>query len=367
MYKTRQERLINYIRNDLQVDSALILSPINIYYYTGFHSDPHERFFVLFVNAKTEKTSLFLPSLDEDAARELAKVDELISITDTENGYEKFVQISGQSIASFAFEKSYVTVAQYEQFAKHYPNAQFKNIESFINSERLKKSPEEIEYVKKAVHITERGLVNTLEKIQEGMTELQIKAELEYQLMLLGPAGIAFETLVLSGENSALPHGVSGNRKIQRGDFLLFDFGVTVNGYHSDLTRTFIVGEGSQEQIDIYNTVCRANELAIESVKAGEPLKVIDLAARNYITRKHYGEYFTHRIGHGLGLEVHESPSIHKENEDKIEAGLLFTIEPGIYIPTVGGVRIEDNIYVNDDGEVEVLSSFRKALTYISI
>lgn len=367
MYKMRQKRLINHLQNELQVDSALIISPITIYYYTGFNSDPHERFFVLFVNAKTEKTILFLPSLDEDAAKEVAKVDEFVSITDTENGYDKLSQKIGRSITSFAFEKSYVTVAQYEMLTKYYPDAKFKNIESFINMERIKKLPKEIEYVKKAIQITEKGLVNTLEKIQLGMTELQIKAELEYQLMLLGPDGIAFDTIVLSGENTALPHGVPGNRKIQRGDFLLFDFGVTVNGYHSDLTRTFIVGEGSQEQIDIYDTVCRANEIAIEAVKVGDPLKVIDQAARNYITRKHYGEYFTHRIGHGLGLEVHEQPSVHNENEETVEAGLLFTIEPGIYIPQVGGVRIEDNIYVNDDGEVEVLSSFRKALTYISV
>ncbi|MEI3606350.1 Xaa-Pro peptidase family protein [Pseudogracilibacillus sp. SE30717A] len=367
MYKSRQKQLMSYIQNELKVDGIILMSPNNIYYYTGFHAEPHERFFALFVHAETEKTILFLPTLDKDAGENFAVTDKIVSISDTENAFEKFSKTVGTSLSSFAIEKSVVTVQQYELLTALYPHAQFENIEPYIERKRIRKSPEEVEYVKKAIQITEKGLVNTLELIQPGMTELQIKAELEYQLMQLGPSGIAFDTIVLSGENSALPHGVPGSRKVQRGDFLLFDFGVTVNGYHSDLTRTFIVGEGSLEQMNIYETVCRANEKAIDTIEVGKPLKEIDLAAREYINAKHYGEYFTHRIGHGLGLDVHEQPSIHSGNETLIEPGMLFTVEPGIYVPEVGGVRIEDNVYINDEGEVIVLSSFRKALTYIAV
>ncbi len=367
MYKARQKRLMNYLKEELHVESAIIMSPTNVYYYTGFQAEPHERFFAFFIQTKTEKTCLFLPTLDENAAKKNTTIDEIVPIADTENAYEKFAKSVGTSLRSFAVEKSFVTVAQYEQLMNQFPQAQVKSIESFIQQERIKKSSEEADNIKKAVQITEKGLVNTLELIQIGMTEGQIKAELEYQLMKLGPDGIAFNTIVLSGENTALPHGVPGSREIQQGDFLLFDFGVTVNGYHSDLTRTFIVGEGSPEQIEIYETVCRANEKAIEAIKVGKPLKDIDLAARDYIDAKHYGEYFTHRIGHGLGLDVHEQPSIHGENNTFIEPGMLFTVEPGIYVPKVGGVRIEDNIYITEDEEVLVLSSFRKALTYISV
>ncbi len=145
----------------------------------------------------------------------------------------------------------------------------------------------------------------------------------------------------------------------------MFDFGVTVNGYHSDITRTFLVNQGTKEQIAMYETVKEANERAIRAVKVGRPLKEIDLAARNFIAQKGYGNYFTHRIGHGLGLEVHEPPSLHEQNDMPVQKGMLFTIEPGIYIPDLGGVRIEDDVYVNEAGEIEVLTTYPKELQYI--
>lgn len=365
MYQKRQEKLMNYMKNELGADMALLMSPINIYYYTGFLSNPHERFFVLAIDAKNNNTTLYLPSLDENAAKEAATVNEFVPVFDHENGYEKFKQHLNQDVNHFCIEKNYVTVEQYEQIGSIFHKANFSNIEPFIVQERLKKSADEITKVKKAIHITEEGLKNTLPKIKVGMTELQVKAELEYELKLLGADNFAFDSLILSGKNSALPHGVSGTREIQQGDFLLFDFGIFTDGYCSDITRTFIIGEGTEKQIDVYQTVLEANEKAIEAVKVGNPLKVIDIAARDVITNKGYGAYFTHRTGHGMGLDVHEAPSIHNENEQTIETGLLFTIEPGIYIPEIGGVRIEDDIYINENGEVEVLSSFPKQLTYI--
>lgn len=366
MYQTRQRRLINHLQTEQNMDVALITSPTNIYYYTGFLANPHERFFALAIDTKKDKTMLFLPSLDEQAAKEKAEVTELIPIDDHENAFDKFRDSLGK-VDSFAFEKSHVTVMQYEQIAAYFNNTSFTNIEPFILSERLTKSTKEIDHVKKAIQITEEGLAHTIPKIALGLTELQIKAELEYQLTVLGSNGLAFDTLVLSGGKSALPHGTAGERPIQNGDFLLFDFGVNVNGYCSDLTRTFIIGEGTEKQSDIYNTVLAANEKAISQVKVGDELLNIDRAARDFITSKGYGNYFTHRIGHGLGLEVHEKPSIHNENKELIQPGMLFTIEPGIYVPKIGGVRIEDNIYITEDGGVEVLSSYPKKLTYIPI
>lgn len=364
MYETRQKRLMNYVQSELKVDVALIIAPINIYYYTGFHSNPHERFFMLAVNAKQEKTTLFLPSLDKQAAQNAAHVNKFIAMYDNENAYEKFAEHLGAA-SSFAFEKNDVTVSQYEQLKTYYPQASFTDVGRFIQSERLNKSVSEIEHVKRAIKITEQGLENTLPKIERGMTELEVKAELEYQLTVLGSEGLAFDTIVLSGEKSALPHGRAGERILQDGDFLLFDFGVFVNGYCSDITRTFLIGEGTKEQVAMYETVLAANKAAIARVKIGDPLKYIDLAARELITSRNYGEYFTHRIGHGLGLDVHEEPSIHHENEEIVERGLLFTIEPGVYVPGVGGVRIEDNLYINEDGEVDVLTSYPKELKTI--
>src|SRR5690625_1720869 len=179
-YHTRQKQLINHLEKVLETDIAIILSPINIAYYTGFHFNPHERFFALVVDTKNKKTLLFLPSLDESTAKEQAKVDTLIPISDTDNAYKKFVHNIGTSLQSIAYEKSYITVKHHEQFAHFYSKVKFKNIENFIATERMKKSPDEIKHVKESIQITEKGLTNTLEKIRTGMTELQIKVDLEY-------------------------------------------------------------------------------------------------------------------------------------------------------------------------------------------
>nr|WP_313892414.1 M24 family metallopeptidase [Psychrobacillus sp.] len=177
-----------------------------------------------------------------------------------------------------------------------------------------------------------------------------------------GADGPSFSTIVLSGEKAAFPHGSPGERKLQIGDYLLIDFGVMKDGYSSDITRTFIIGEASEEQKKIYGIVLESNQAGIQAVQAGVALKTFDLAARNIIIEKGYGQYFNNRVGHGLGMELHEEPSIHQNNEGIAETGLVFTIEPGIYIPDVGGVRIEDTVYINEDRKVEVLSSFPREM-----
>lgn len=366
MYKQRQQQLFTYL-SEQELDVAFLKSPINIYYYTGFLSDPHERFFVLIADVRNKEMKLFLPSLDEEAGKEAATVDHFIPIADTDDAYKIVHNELGDALKSMAIEKNSVSVFEFEQLQRYYEKVVYHNIEPFILQERNRKDVSEMEQVKRAITITEQGLKQLLPQIQDGMTEFELKALLEYELKKLGAEGIAFDTLVLTGANSAQPHGVSGHRKIVQGDFLLFDFGVTVSGYHSDITRTFVIGEATKEQEKMYETVRRANEQAIAAVGVGEPLKNIDLAAREVIAKEGYGEFFVHRTGHGLGLEVHEAPSIHHENEVLTSKGLLFTIEPGIYVPGLGGVRIEDDIYIREDGEVEILTTFPKELMSIDL
>ncbi|MGO4275154.1 M24 family metallopeptidase, partial [Paenibacillus sp. TAF58] len=160
----------------------------------------------------------------------------------------------------------------------------------------------------------------------------------------------------------SLPHGKPGAYSIQENDFLLFDFGVYAGGFCSDITRTFLIGEGTKEQETIYETVLAANLAAIQAVAVGTPYGVIDQTGRGVIEAKGYGAYFNNRIGHGLGLDVHEDPSINGENEMLIEPGHVFTIEPGIYMPSLGGVRIEDDVCVQPNGKVEVLTHYPKQL-----
>lgn len=364
MYKQRQAKLIEHLQQE-NTDIALVMSPTNIYYYTGFHADPHERFMMLAIEVKAARTSLYLPSLDEQAASDVALVDELIPVSDVEDGYELMANRLGSAVTSIGLEKNYFTVAQYEQLMSHYREVDFSNIEGFILEARKRKTEAEIKHVRQAIAITEQALEAVTKQIKVGMTELAVKALLEYELTVLGAEGLAFDTTVLTGENSALPHGSSGNRQIATGDFLLIDFGIYLNKYCSDITRTFVIGEASVEQKAIYETVLAANEQAIAKVKLSNPLKQIDHAARSIIEANGYGEHFTHRVGHGMGLEVHEYPSIHGANENLLEAGLLFTIEPGIYIAGLGGVRIEDDIYIDASGNVEVLTRFPKKLSII--
>lgn len=170
--------------------------------------------------------------------------------------------------------------------------------------------------------------------------------------------------MVLAGVKSALPHGTPDDTRIAEGELLLFDLGVYADGYASDITRTFAVGEVSEELCNIYASVLNANLLAIEAAREGVAFGSLDRIARESIEASGYGLYFNHRLGHGLGMDIHEYPSVHGRNEDLLRAGMVFTIEPGIYVPAVGGVRIEDDVLVTPDG-VDVLTSYPKQLTII--
>lgn len=359
-YDERFQQLKSYMESQ-DMGLLMITSPINIYYFTGFFSDPHERFMALFYSKEGE-ASLFVPSLDEESAQQHAVVSAIIPISDTDNPYEFVKKKWSASVTSLGIEKKIMNVYQSERIKECFPQAEFADIEEFIMSLRLKKDSEDILIVKRAIEIAEKVIALGVSKVTPGVTELELTAELEYQMKVLGADRPSFSTIVLSGKRSALPHGRPENQKIETGGYLLLDLGVFVEGFCSDITRTFLVGEGSDEQKKIYETVRMANEKAIKAVKAGKPIGVVDQAARDYIESQGYGKYFMHRVGHGLGLEIHEAPSIHSQNETRMETGMLFTIEPGIYISDIGGVRIEDDVYIRPDGEVEVLTSYPKQL-----
>lgn len=364
LYRQRLDRFKSYL-TEQQIDVAMVTSPTNIFYLTGFLSDPHERFMALLMDVRNDSVLLFVPALDWDAAKEASDVRLIIPVEDSEEPYEKLADEIGSPPASFGVEKKAMSLFQYEALVERIGQVRYPDIENFIVTERLKKNSEDIRGVQRAIDITEEVLNRGIERFTPRMTELELTAELECQMRALGADGPSFATSVLAGSHAALPHGIPGTQKISTGDFLLIDMGVYVNGYCSDMTRTFLIGKGTEEQVKIYQTVLEANQKAIDMVKVGEPISTVDKAARNHIKDHGYGEYFNNRVGHGMGLEVHEAPSIHEENEMAIAPGLLFTIEPGIYIPEVGGVRIEDDVYVNENGGVEVLTHFPKKLQYI--
>lgn len=364
LHRQRQGFLKDYLMKQ-QIEVAMVTDPTNIFYLTGFLSDPHERFFVLVADRRREKFTLFVPALDLDAAKETSDVDNMVAVEDSAAPFALLKDEIGVETSSFALEKKAFSLFRYDRFKECFPQASVTELDTFLESKRMYKTRADTDGVQRAVDAIENVLRKGLEKFTVGMTELEFTAELEYQMRALGTDGPSFSTIVLSGAKAALPHGSPGTKQIVQGDFLLIDMGVIVDGYCSDITRTFLVGEGTKQQIEMYDIVLHSVQKAIDAVKVGKPIGSVDKAARDHIEACGYGQYFNNRVGHGLGLDVHESPSVHGDNQLEIKPGLLFTIEPGIYIPGVAGVRIEEDVYVNEDGEAEVLTHFPKQLQRI--
>jgi Xaa-Pro dipeptidase len=226
-------------------------------------------------------------------------------------------------------------------------HAQIQSAESALAIVRMYKDETEVASMQKAVYIAQQALLNTLPVIKSGVTEREVAGELALQLIKAGSdPELPFAAAVASGANSANPHATPSDRPMQQGDILVIDWGAAYQGYCSDLTRTFCIGKLDPEFETIGRVVRDANLAAQKAVKAGNPAGQVDVAAREVISKANYGAQFTHRTGHGLGLDVHEHPYIYAENQQLLEAGMTFTIEPGIYLPGRGGIRIEDNVVV---------------------
>ncbi|WP_090736160.1 Xaa-Pro peptidase family protein [Paenibacillus sp. Mc5Re-14] len=344
-------------------DGLLVTDPKHIYYLTGFASDPHERFLGL-VLLRDQEPELIVPALDAEAAQAASSVTRISTHTDTDNPYDLLRQRTGTGVKAFALEKEHVSVLRYEQLHTAISAAQYVDLGPVLQEMRVRKTPEEVQRLKHAARLVEDALRHGLTHVREGVTEVELVAEIEYQMKKLGADGPSFDTTVLSGPKTALPHGVPGTRKLQHGDLLMFDMGVYSDGYASDITRTFAFGKLSTELETIYNTVLRSNEAGIAAIRPGVSCASVDQAARAVVEAAGYGPAFNHRVGHGLGMSVHEYPSVHGGNNDLLHEGFVFTIEPGIYVPGLGGVRIEDDVLVTSEG-VEVLTSFPKELTVL--
>lgn len=345
------------------IQTLLITDPKHVYYLTGFLSNPHERFLGAILQIG-EQPMLIVPALDEEAARAASDIQHIVTHQDTDNPYCLLQQSLKAAVGVIGLEKEHLSVARFEQLRESLGFTQNLDIGPWLQELRVRKSPQEISKMRHAVQLIEQVLEQSLKKVQEGVSENELVAEVEYQIRKLGADGPSFDSMVLSGEKTALPHGVPGTRTLRRGDLVMFDIGVYAGGYASDITRTFALGELSEDQVRIYSTVLEANKAAICAIKPGVTFASIDKAARDVIEEAGYGEYFIHRLGHGLGIDVHEFPSVHGKNETLLTEGNVFTVEPGIYVPGVGGVRIEDDCLVTADG-VDVLTSYPKELIYL--
>jgi len=356
----RLERFLDWMKQE-NIEMALISSPTNVYYLTDFYTNPHERFMGLFLSVSGDVT-LFVPELDKKQAIEKSGLKNIIGYSDSEGPsalIKQWVKTSNSTV--FGIEQGFVNYKTYLWLKQLLGLEEFADVEEGFTLLRKVKDELELQSLMKAAEFADKAVEIGIQSLQIGKSELEVIADIEYQLKKQGIERMSFETMVLTGKKSALPHGKPGTDEINQGDFVLFDLGVVWNGYCSDISRTVVMGKPTEEQRKIYTTVKQAQQSAIEMVRPNILVKQIDLSARNYISSQGYGEYFIHRTGHGLGLDIHELPSIHQKNEESIIKGMVFTIEPGIYFPKVGGVRIEDDVYVTENG-VQVLTKFTKEL-----
>lgn len=342
---------------------ALVPGP-NLVYMSGIHAHLSERPIVLFLPADDEP-AIIIPTLEAMKAHDAGIPEERIFSWTDESGFTgAFQQACAQLELSdylLGVEALHMRVLEMELLQRYAPGLTIAHAEPVMTALRIVKDEAEIQAMVRATAVAESAMDSILPRIKVGMTEKNVAAMLTQALMAAGAESIAFGPIVSAGPNGASPHAVPTDRPLQSGDMLVIDWGAYVDGYPSDITRTFAIGEIDPTMQRIYNTVRLANEQGKLAVKPGVSGQDVDRAAREVIDEAGYGAYFIHRTGHGLGLEVHEPPFIIEGNTAPLPEGTVFTVEPGIYLPERGGVRIEDNLVATAEG-YHCLTTFSREL-----
>lgn len=256
---------------------------------------------------------------------------------------------------SLVIESRHIQLANFNSLQKELKPVKVISSAGIVEMLRNIKDKEEIEIIRKAIDISAIGLKETLPLIKDGVEEREIALELEFKMRRLGAEKSAFDFIVASGYRSSMPHGVAGRKKIKRGDLITIDFGCTYRGYNSDITRTFCLGKAGKKENNIYKLVLNAQTEAFNKIKNGISSGEVDKAVRNYFGKNNFAKFFGHGLGHGVGLDIHENPVLSKGAKEKLLEGMVFTIEPGLYIPDKYGVRIEDMVTIKN-GKLTILT-----------
>jgi len=338
-----------------QCTHALVTDPVDVEYISGFRSSNAT---LLISHTRLE---LFTDFRYMEAAKEFCRFSKW-KFTLIEESSFKYLKNKVDAESVVGFQSDAVTIDRYRELKSALPKTKFVPLSSDIADTAIRKLDREIAGMKAAARIGDKAFKALLPYIKKSMTEIELARLLENICADYGSEKPAFETIVLFGERSALPHGRPGLRKLADGDFILMDFGCTVDGFRSDMTRTVVYGKPSDIQRNIYNVVSSAQSAARAAARAGIAGSVLDGAARGPITASGYGEFFGHATGHGVGLRVHEKPRVSKTNKTLLPENCVVTIEPGIYIPGTGGVRIEDMAVLNKKGAAFLTHSTRKLI-----
>jgi Xaa-Pro aminopeptidase len=352
--KRIQDLLCTLRENDL--DGILVSSEANITYLSGFTGDSSR--LIVSKNAFLLTDARYT----EQAKNECHKGITVIKWIDDERfGPKTFLHICNElNIKKLGIEENNITLSEYQRLNQTDSPITLINASGLIENQRLVKDEEEINNLRRACEISVEALEMTLPYAKTGTTELELAGLLEYNMKKCGSQGLSFDSIVLGGARSSLLHGKPGNRKLQHGDFLLFDFGALYNGYHADISRTFIIGKASTEQKDFYRMIQKAQQKSVESVRAGIAGAIPDKVVRDNLSEKYLAYYYP-GLGHGVGLEIHELPFIRHSSNFRYKENMTITIEPGCYIPDWGGMRIEDSIVVKEN-EPEILTNFPRDL-----
>lgn len=338
------------------IDVAIVFNNLNIYYLTGF---PRGRALILKPDGDP---ILVVPELEFDEADETFKFGRTIAMRSDLS----FSDIISSILNEFpkknvALERQYITIELYSTLSKRLEIHEFTDFSQCVLQVRSIKDPEEIELIRRALRIAENSIKYALERIHENMSEIELAGEIEYAMRKSGAEGYAFNSIVASGPRSAYPHGSTTDRRIKNGDLIVIDVGAKYCGYCSDITRTIVFNSVNESIKKIFDVIVEAMDAAISKISTKVTGAEVDETARKVIEKYGYGKYFTHSLGHGVGLAVHEEPGLNSRNNSLLSVGNVVTIEPGIYIRGFGGVRLEDMVVVRED-KCEILNSLNRIL-----
>lgn len=326
-----------------QLDAILFINLENIRYLCGFSGSDGSLLI-------TRQESFFLTdSRYWTQSEEEVKGSEIVHYRKKMEGILSL--LLELKIQKIGFESAFLPFSMHQFLIEKLPSeVRLIALEKEIGNIRALKDDQELILLKTSIGIASQSYLEMVQSLKEGVEEKEAALEMEWSMKRKGAGALGFDIIIASGKRSALPHGKASDKRVQRGDFILIDFGSEFHGYHCDQTRTVVCGSPSSEQQKIYRIVKEAHDRAIDTVRPGVPISDVDGAARNHIRDEGYGEYFGHGLGHGIGLAVHEDPAINGENKGLVQERMVFTIEPGIYIPDWGGVRIEDMVLVTPHG-----------------
>ena len=346
--------LLRTFLDEKKVNAVIITKPANLHYFSGFTGDST----VLIITRK--KNILVTDGRYLEQAKIEAPKFELVE--QTENLWKKVSEVLTEiGLLSVGFEGNILTVNEFDKLKELLPKLKLTSVN--VDELRQIKDETEIAKIEIACEIADKAFGEIVKFIRPGLREFEVAAELEHIMRKLGSQKNAFDTIVASGVRGAMPHGIATEKIIRRGEFVTMDFGAIYKGYNSDITRTVFVGRADNKQRNLYNAVLNAQLIGLETIKPNLSGKEVDAVVRAQLEKDGFAQYFTHGLGHGVGLEIHEEPRLSKHSTcEALKANMIVTDEPGVYIPNYGGIRIEDTVLVTENGSRALTKSDKRLI-----